>query len=546
VSLALTAPAAAASLQPSTPGGVSVVESVPSANVWLTPQPSLTMNTGTAPSTLPVIAINEGAPEQVVQGFGAAMTDSSAWLIENQLSAAARQTLLTQLFGSSGIGLSFLRIPIGSSDYTATGVPYSYDDLPPGQTDPLLTHFSIRHDLAYILPALRQALAINPHLQLLASPWSAPAWMKRNDSLSNVQNKGKLLAKAYLPWAEYIVKFLQEYAAAGVDVGAVTPQNEPGNPTPYPGMNMSAASLANWTTSDLIPALRAAHLTTQVYGSDLGWGSATETDELATGETQALAGVAWHCYFGSPDVMESLHVALPTVPEIVDECSPGITPIPTSEVVIGSLRNWASTVALWNLALNRAGGPVEVPNRGCPGCYGLATIVAGGQVWLSSAYFELGQASIAIEPGARIVSSNTFVQYDYLKPGVNFISPNLDDVAAVNPDGSRALVTYNNGLTPVTFAVQWNGQWFSDTLPAGATATFRWNVGAAGNAERHAPGALAIRAGSAQARAGSAQARAGSAQARAGSAQARAGSAQARAGSAQARAGSGQARAGGA
>ncbi len=199
-------------------------------------------------------------------------------------------------------------------------------------------------------------------------------------------------------------------------------------------------------------------------------------DDLAAGETTELSGIAWHCYYGSPDVMQALHTTLPAVSQIVDECSPGITPIPTSEVVIGSLRNWASTVALWNLALNRSGGPVERPNKGCPGCYGLGTVVSPGVVWLTPAYFELGQASIAIEPGAHIVSSSNFVQYNYMKPGTNFVSPSLDDVAAVNPDGSHVLLAYNNGATPISFAVAWDNESFNYTLPAGATVTFTWDT----------------------------------------------------------------------
>ncbi len=194
---------------------MSVVESVPSANVWLTPQPGLEFTPAAPAPGTPEIVVNDAVSYQVVQGFGAAMTDSSAWLIEDYLDAPARAALLSELFGPNGIHLNFLRVPIGASDYTATAIPYSYDDLPPGETDPTLQHFSIKHDLAYILPALRQVLGVNASTELLASPWSAPAWMKRNDSLSNVGNKGKLLAKDYGVWAQYIVKFLQAYAAAG-------------------------------------------------------------------------------------------------------------------------------------------------------------------------------------------------------------------------------------------------------------------------------------------------------------------------------------------
>jgi glucosylceramidase len=174
--------------------------------------------------------------------------------------------------------------------------------------------------------------------------------------------------------------------------------------------------------------------------------------------------------------MTALHSQAPRLDAIVDECSPGISAIPTSEVVIGSLRNWASTVALWNLALDPNGGPVQAPNTGCPRCYGLATIYPQSGVYrLALPYFQLGQASRFVQPGARRVSSNTFVTYDYTRPGVNFVSAGLDDVALVNPDGSRVLLAYDNAQEPVRFAVGWHGVYFSYTLAAGAMATFVWD-----------------------------------------------------------------------
>jgi glucosylceramidase len=474
--LAPTAARAAGGVAVTDPNAVSIVQSVPSTKQWLTPEPGVELTPGAPTYGYPVITINDAQRDQTVQGFGGAMTDSSAWLIEDKLSPTARATLMGELFGPTGIHLDFVRVAIGASDFTVGGKPYSYDDLPAGQTDPELTHFSIKHDQAYILPALRQALALNHSTELLASPWTPPAWMKRNDSLGNAGNEGTLRAADYGPWAQYIVKFLQAYAAAGVPIEAITPQNEPGNATSYPGLNMSLNSLATWTDSDLVPALRQARLKPRVYGLDIGWGSAALADQLASGETSEISGVAWHCYYGSPDVMGTLHLEQPRVQQIVDECSPGITPISTTEVVISSLRNWASTVALWNLALDPTGGPVQQPNRGCPGCYGLATInEATGAVTLTSAYYELAQASMAIESGAHVVSSTNFVSYDYLKPGVNFITPSLDDVAVVNPDGTRVLLAYNNGPAPVTFAVEWHGKYFDDTLPARATATFTWD-----------------------------------------------------------------------
>jgi glucosylceramidase len=428
----------------------------------------------------PVVSVNAGRRFQTIAGFGAAMTDTSAWLIEREASPSARGQLLSDLFGPDGIHLSFLRVPIGASDFTATGRPYTYDDVAPGQTDPALRRFSIAHDRAWILPALRQARALEPSLQLLASPWTAPAWMKANDALDNLGGRGILRPAAELPWAHYFVDFLRDYAAAGVPIDALTLQNEPGAATSYPGMTFPAAAQATWLTGDLDPALAAAGLHPRIYGGDLGWALTSQPfmDSIAAGGAgRALSGVSWHCYYGSPDVMSAFRATIPRLSQIVDECSPGgISPTPTSEIVISSLRDWASTVALWNLALDPRGGPVQAPNRGCPGCVGLATVdERSGGVWLTRSYDQLGQASAFIAPGAQRIASGHFVSYRYPGKGIDVASPGLDDVAVRNPDGSLVLVAYDNAPTPAPLTVLWRGRALRLTLAPRATVTLVWN-----------------------------------------------------------------------
>ncbi len=431
-------------------------------------------------ATARVIRVDASVRYQRVRGFGAAMTDTSAWLIETQASAAARTVLMGDLFGRQGIHLNFLRVPMGASDFTRGGAPYTYDDLPRGQSDPHLRHFSIAHDEAYILPALRQARALDQNMQLLASPWSAPAWMKTNQSLDNVGGDGILRPADYRSWAAYFVRFIGAYAAAGLPIGAVTAQNEPGDPTTYPGMSFPASREAAWIVRDLEPALAAAGLHPEIYAGDLGWAASSDPyvgNELFGPADHVLAGVSWHCYFGAPGVMSEFHLADPRLDEIVDECSPGgISPTPTSEIVISSLRNWASTVALWNLALNPKGGPVQQPNYGCPGCKGLATIdAANGSVVLGRSYYQLGQASAFVDPRAQRIASSHFVTYSFPRRGVNVVSPGLDDVAFRNPDGSIVLVAYDNGTAPRRFTIRWQGRELHYALPARAMATFVWN-----------------------------------------------------------------------
>ena len=183
---------------------------------------------GPLPTGVAVIHVDDAVRYQPVTGVGGAITDTSAWLLHNELPPRTRAAVMANLFGAGGIHLGYMRVPMGASDFTKGKRPYSYDDLPPGQSDPSLSRFSVAHDDAYIVPTLRQMLAINPHVQILASPWSPPGWMKANDALGNPAERGLLLRSAYGPLARYFVKFIDAYAARGVPIAAISPQNEPG------------------------------------------------------------------------------------------------------------------------------------------------------------------------------------------------------------------------------------------------------------------------------------------------------------------------------
>ncbi|HET9102898.1 MAG TPA: glycoside hydrolase family 30 beta sandwich domain-containing protein [Solirubrobacteraceae bacterium] len=446
----------------------------------LAPQPAVVFVPGPAPHGA-VVTVDPSTRYQRFRGVGAAMTDSSAWLMQTQLAPAARTVLYSRLFGSGGIRLGFIRVPMGASDFSATGVPYTYDDLLSGQSDPGLTRFSIAHDLPYVIPALRTALALNPKAQLLAAPWSPPAWMKANGLLSNPADAiGTLLPSAYGPLAQYFVKFLTAYRAAGVPIWAVTPQNEPGQNTAYPGMNLDAAAEGRFITQNLVPALRGGHLGTRVYGYDNNWfgGSFTFADALALNPPVArdLAGIASHCYFGGPDEMAGLHRLAPSLDELVSECSPGPgIAFQTSQLEIAAARNWASAIALWNLALTPSGGPVQPPNYGCLGCTGVVTIdPATHTVRYTRDYYQLGQFSRFIAPGAVRIGANTLVRDHYFYPSGELTTTGVDDVAFQNPDGTRVLVAYAYTSRAASFSVSDGGESFRYRLAPGATATFTW------------------------------------------------------------------------
>jgi glucosylceramidase len=391
--------------------------------------------------------------------------------------------LMARLFGDrdGDIGLRFVRVPIGASDFTATGVPYTYDDLAPGQTDPGLRHFSIGHDRAYILPALRNASKLNRRLYVEGVPWTAPAWMKTNDQLDNLGDRGALQRRDDGSFARYLVRFVRAYDRYGVHVDALAPANEPVAETSYPGMYLPSPLEARFVRRQLRPALRRARLSPALFGWDLSWGRLPDSDPLtrathATRGPAPLTGIAWHCYYGSPTAMTALHRVAPGALQIVDECATGSgDPWPTSELQIASFRNWAGGVALWNLALDPTGGPVQPPNEGCQGCTGIATVdPVTHTFWLSPDFYELGQVSRFVAPGARRLASTHFVSYGESPSRVPTVTAGLDDVVFRNPGGGLVLIAYNDSAATTRFAIRWNRRYARTTIPAGATITLRW------------------------------------------------------------------------
>ncbi|HET9718968.1 MAG TPA: glycoside hydrolase family 30 beta sandwich domain-containing protein [Solirubrobacteraceae bacterium] len=438
----------------------------------------------TQTSNRPVIKVDDHVRYQRMIGFGAAMTDSSAWLIQDELTTWQRNRVLRQLFSpSQGIGLNVTRVPIGASDFTATGVPYTYDDNPPsGQPDPSLSNFSIAHDTPYIIPALTEMLAENPQTRIISTAWSPPAWMKANDQLNDIGAHGTLLSQDYQPLADYFVKFIQAYQALGVPIWAITPENEPQSSAQFPSMWLPAADEAQFITQDLLPALQQNGLHPRIFGLDGTTLPYAQTLEQSAAAAH-LAGMAWHCYGGS-QTMGQFHAAYPAVVNLTTECSPGIIPYGAAEATLSALNNSASLVQLWNLALDPQGGPVQPPNSGCHRCTGLVVVdPATRRAKLRRNYYQLGQFSEFIRRGARRVAATRFVTEFKSSTAPHYgVTPGLDDVAFLDPGGRRVLVVYNNAPTERYFAVQWDAQKFQYKLPPKAIVTFTWRPGKAGGA----------------------------------------------------------------
>jgi glucosylceramidase len=421
---------------------------------------------GTVPSPgTPTIQVDESQTFQEIDGFGAALTDSSAWLLGTRLDPATRATIMARLFDPlAGIGLSYVRLPMGASDFALSN--YTYDDLPAGQTDPSLTSFSIDHDRAYILPVLKQALALSPRLKVMGSPWSAPAWMKTSNSLFG----GSLEPAAYPAYAAYFARFVQAYTAEGVPIDAVTVQNEPHvESASYPSMRLEPAEAATFVRDDLGPAFARAGIGTKLVVWDHNWDEPAYPISVLddAGARPYLAGSAFQCYAGDVTAQSTVQVAYPGKDIYSTECSGGgwSTDFGTNlrwdmrNLVIGATRNWARTVLFWNLALDSQSGP---QNGGCANCRGVITLKSASAVTYHVEYYALGHASKFVAPGAHRIAST------------GGVGTGLQHVAFRNMDGSKALLVLNDGAGKQAFAVAWGGRAFSTTLPAGAVATFTW------------------------------------------------------------------------
>jgi glucosylceramidase len=412
-----------------------------------------------------VIDVDEATVYQQMVGFGAAMTDASAYLIQQKL-GAQHDAILHELFGRNpGIGLSFMRVPMGASDFSTHD--YSYDDMPAGQTDSTLTQFSLAEDRVDKLPALKAALAINPDLKLVGSPWSAPGWMKTTGSLI----QGTLRPESYDSFAQYFRKFVDGYAAEGVPIYAVTMQNEPAyEPADYPGMRLDPPARAEVIGKHVGPLFESAGIQTLILDWDHNWDvPASPLAVLADSAARKyVSAVAWHCYGGDVSAQDNVHAAYPSKDAYFTECSGGgWAPVWADNLkwfvgtlIIGSTRGWAKGVALWNLALDENAGPHL---GGCGNCRGVITInSATGFVTRNVEYYALAHASQFVRPGAHRIASTTNVG-------------GLQSVAFKNADdGSKILIVLNTGTAEVAFAVHSGGKAILYALPAGAVVTLRW------------------------------------------------------------------------
>ncbi|MGN7204650.1 glycoside hydrolase family 30 protein [Pedobacter sp. SAFR-022] len=417
--------------------------------------------TSTATATAgPVIEINDKQTYQSIDGFGYTLTGGSATLI-NKLPEVTKDSLLKELFSTknNGIGVSYLRISIGASDLSAA--PFSYNDLPEGQTDPNQEKFSLAMEQTDFLPVLKRIVAINPAIKIMGSPWSPPTWMKDNNSFKG----GSLKPEFYQSYANYFVKYIQAMKAEGITIDAITIQNEPLHPGNVPSMYMEAQDQANFIKTALGPAFKSAGVKTKIIVYDH---NADRPDYPITilkdpEAAKYVDGSAFHLYGGKIEALSTVHEAFPDKNlYFTEQWVGGPSNFPedlkwhVSTLIIGATRNWSKNVLEWNLAADPQYKPHTV--GGCTSCLGALTI--GDGVSRNVAYYIIGHASKFVPAGSVRIASN--------------LVDKLDNVAFKRPDGKTVLIVVNTASAASSFNIKHKGKVAEASLPAGAVATYVW------------------------------------------------------------------------
>jgi len=416
---------------------------------------------GSGTNNYPTIELDGGQQYQSVDGFGFTLTGGSAQVI-GQLPGAKRSELLQELFGTGpdAISISYLRISIGASDLH--GEPFTYDDMPEGETDRALENFSLEKDRE-VLDLLKEILAISPDIKIMGSPWSPPVWMKDNDSFVG----GSLQPQYYGTYAQYFVKYLQAMETEGIPVDAITIQNEPMHGGNNPSLLMTALEQAAFIRDHLGPAFETAGLSTKIVIWDHNCDN-PQYPITVLNDPQAypyIDGSAFHLYNGDISALSTVHNSFPqknlyfTEQYTSSEGSfSGDLQWHIKNVIIGSMRNWSKNALEWNLANDPGFGPHT--DGGCTVCKGGLTISSSGNIIRNVGYYIIAHASKFVPPGSVRIASN--------------VQGNLHNVAFRTPDGQIALIVLNDGNQLESFNIKFENKWATTNLGAGSVATYLW------------------------------------------------------------------------
>ncbi len=433
-----------------------------------------------AASASNVILLHPEQANQNIDGFGFALTYSSCYNLL-RMDHADRAALLRKTYSTTeGYGVSYARISIGCNDFSST--EYTLCDKKG------LQNFCLYKDETdYVIPVLKEILAINPALKIIAAPWTCPRWMKVNNLSErqawNSWTDGHLNPACYEDYANYFVKFIDAMANNGIRIYAVSPQNEPLNKANCASLYMPWSEEADFVKV-LARAFKKNGKSTKIYVFDHNYNYDNQADQndypikvynrLGTGfdGEELVVGAAYHNYGGSPSEMSDIHIQAPTKELIFTEASIGTWNQGhdlnyslmdcMNNIAIGTLLNHCRAVVVWNLMLDRNMGPNL--DGGCQTCYGAIDINQQNyqDYTLNSHYYAICHLSAVVRPGAVRINTS------------GYWANQLSYAAFRNPDNSLAIIFCNESNRQLSFTVSDGIQQFTMTIPKRSAVSCIW------------------------------------------------------------------------
>lgn len=426
-----------------------------------------------SPST---IRLNPEEKFQTIDGFGAAITGSTAYNLLKMKDSDRAHFLKETFSPSEGYGMSYIRICIGCSDFSLS--EYTCCDKK-GIENFALTD----EENKYVIPVLKEIIAINPGIKILASPWTAPKWMKVN----NLKEKkpydswtgGQLNPDYYQDYATYFVKWIQAFKNAGIDIYAMTPQNEPLNRGNSASMFMGWDEQRDFVKSALGPKFREAGINTKIYAFDHNYNYDNMAEQKGyptkiyadADASQYIAGAAYHNYGGNVEELNNVHAAYPDKELVFTESTAGDWNNGSNlqarliddmeQITLGTVNRWSKGAIIWNLMLDSKRGP----NRpgGCTTGFGAVDIADDFKtIKRNSFYYIMAHMSDVVKPDAVRIGTK------------GFTTNGLTYSAFRNPDNTYALVLCNRNSTEVKATVDDGAHHFPVTVPGNGIVSLTW------------------------------------------------------------------------
>lgn len=414
---------------------------------------------------------------QTMDGFGAAITGSTCYNLM-KMTQEDRTKFLTETFSDDkGMGMNYIRIAIGCSDFSLS--EYTCWDKEGKENFALQSE-----EKQYVLPVLKEILAINPSIKIMGSPWTAPKWMKVNN-LTDLKpfdswTSGQLNPKYYQDYGWYFVQWLQAMKKEGIHISSITVQNEPLNRGNSASMYMTWQEQQAFIKQALGPQLKAASLDTKIYAFDHNYNYDNIVDQNDypvkiyndAGAASFIAGAAFHNYGGDKAELLDIHNQRPDKELVFTETSIGEWNEGRNlekrlmedmrEVALGTVNNWSRAVIVWNLMLDNDKGPNR--DGGCQTCYGAVDISKSNfkKITRNSHYYIVGHLSAVVKSGAVRIGAS------------GYTAEGLIYTAFKNIDGSYALVLLNDANENRKITINDTKNHFSYEVPAKSVVSYRW------------------------------------------------------------------------